>query len=463
VEVYLPEGSSLQQTDSVMKDLESKLQKDPRVKVVTAFVGTSSPRFHTLYAPNFPAKHYGQLVVLTESNEATVQILDEYSKKYSDYYPHAYVKWKQLEMLPTKAPVEVRISGDSIKTIKQVANQVSDIMRRVKGVTWVRTDYEQPLQAVSVNIKQDEANRLGYSKTLVDYSLMVGTKGFPVSTIWEDDYPVNVVLKVDKKTKTNVDDIRNQYVTSPFIISSVPLRQIADVQPEWTEGEIVRRNGVRTITVRVDMERGIYAANIFNEARPIIDAIKLPEGVNIVYGGEYEFGNENMTPLYYALAVSIVLMFLVLLAQFRSIKTSLLIMATLPLSIFGAALGLKIIGYPVGITAFMGIISLMGIVARNGIILISYAEELRREHNHSIEEAVIAAAKRRMRPIFLTSAAAAVGVIPMIASGSSLWGPLGTVICFGLIFSMVLTLFVLPALYYVVNKRSFLKVMEIDI
>jgi multidrug efflux pump subunit AcrB len=342
-------------------------------------------------------------------------------------------------MLTTKAPIEVRISGDSIKTIKQVANQVSDVMRRIKGATWVRTDYEQPLQAVSVNINQDEANRLGYSKSLVGYSLMVGTKGFPVSTIWENDYPVDVVLKVDKKTKTNVDDIKNQYVTSPFMVSSVPLRQLADVQPEWTEGEIVRRNGVRTITVRTDIERGIYAANVLHEAKPVIDAIKLPDGV------------------------SIVLMFLVLLAQFRSTKTSLLIMSTLPLSIFGAALGLKIIGYPVGITAFMGIISLMGIVARNGIILISYAEELRREHNQTLEEAIIAAAKRRMRPIFLTSAAAAVGVVPMIASGSSLWGPLGTVICFGLIFSMILTLFVLPALYYVLNKRSFFKVKEIDI
>lgn len=457
VEVYLPSGSSLEQTDLIIKDLEGKLQKDPRVKTVASFIGTSSPRFHTLYAPNFPSKNYGQLVVITESNEATIQILDEYSKKYSNCYPQAYVKWKQLDMLPAKAPIEVRISGDSINTIKQVANQVSDVMRRYKGVAWVRTDYEEPLEGVSVNINEDEANRLGYSRSLLGYSLMVGTKGFPVSTIWENDYPVNVVLKVDKNKKTNVDDIKNQYVTSPFMVSSVPVRELADVKPEWTEGEIIRRNGVRTITVRTDVDRGIYAATILSEAKPVIDAIKLPAGVNIEYGGELEFGQENMTPLYYALVVSIVIMFLILLAQFRSIKTSLLIMATLPLSIFGAALGLKITAYPVGVTALMGIISLMGIVARNGIILISYAEELQKGQNLSLKEAVLAAAKRRMRPIFLTSSAAAVGVIPMIASRSTLWGPLGAIICFGLIFSMILTLFVLPVLYYLANRHNEVK------
>lgn len=460
VEVYLPVGSSLQQTDLVMKEIEEKLIKDKRVKEVAAFVGTSSPRFHTLYAPNFPAKHYGQLLVITKSSEATNEILNECSKKCSNINPNAYIRWKQLEMRISKAPIEVRISGDSIKTIKQVAAQVSDIMRGIEGAKWVRTDYEEPLQAVRLNLKQDEASRLGYTKQILDYSLLVGTKGFPVSTIWEGDYPVSVNLKVDKKIKTNVDDIMNQYVTSPFLISSVQVRQLADAQPEWTEGVIARRNGVRTITVLADVERDVYASTVFNKAKPIIDNLKLPEGVSISYGGDYESSIEEVTPIYFAMAITVAIIFVILLFQFRTIKTSLLIMTTLPLSIFGAALGIKITGYPFGVTALMGIISLMGIIVRNGIIYISYAETLRHEHGHTLEEAAISSAKRRMRPIFLTSAAAAVGVIPMILSRSPLWGPLGSVICFGLIFGMILSLILLPILYYLFHRNDFGKLSE---
>ncbi len=455
VEVYLPQGSSLKQTDAVMQDLEAMLMKDARVLVVTSFVGTSSPRFHTTYAPNFPAKNYGQLIVLTTSNDATIQMLAEYSRKYENHYPLAQVKWKQLEMAMFKTPLEVRISGDGIETIRKVAGQVSDILRKTEGTQAVRTDYRQPLQTIDLDIKKDEANRLGYSGASLGYSLMAGTKGFPVATIWEGDYPVDVKLRIDKKTRSNVDDINNLYVMSPILATQAPLRQLAGLKPGWTEGEIVRRNGVRTITVQADVARDVYSSTIFNRVKPRIDKLSLPEGVSIEYGGEYEENIEAVTPMYYALAASIAIIFLILMLQFRNVKTSLLIMLTMPLTIFGAAVGIWLTGYPMSVTAFVGITSLMGIVVRNGIIYVSYAEELRREHGHTLAEAAVSAAKRRMRPIFLTAAAAAVGVIPMILSGSSLWGPLGAVICFGLIFGLVLSLLVMPVLYYYFHRSDF--------
>jgi multidrug efflux pump subunit AcrB len=462
IEVYLPVGSSLQQTDAVIQEIEDLLVKDDRVREVASFIGTSSPRFNTLYAPNFPAKHYGQLLVITESAKATKALLDQYTEIHSEVNPKAHIKWKQLAMNPSKGPIEVRISGDSIATLKTVSVLVADILRNTKGARWVRTDYEQPYQAVRLNLDEDEASRMGYSKQILDYSLMIGTKGFPVATIWEDDYPVSVNLKVDKKTKTSVEDIQNQYVTSPFLVSSVQVRNLAAIEPEWTEGEIVRRNGVRTLTVRSDVERGRYTVDVFNKARPAIDKLVLPEGVSITYGGDDEMGQEVMTPLYYALSTSIVIIFFILLAQFRRIKTALLIMMTILLSIFGASFGVFVAGFPFSVTAFVGLIGLIGIVVRNGIIYISYAEELRREHGHTLEEAAIAAAKRRMRPIFLTSAAAAVGVVPMIISRSPLWGPLGSVICFGLIFGLALCLIVIPVLYYEFHRRDLDKPEETE-
>jgi multidrug efflux pump subunit AcrB len=244
------------------------------------------------------------------------------------------------------------------------------------------------------------------------------------------------------------------------MFSSVPVRQLATIKPGWTEGEIVRRNGLRTITVFAEIKRGILPATIFSKIKPLVDKMDLPPGVSIEYGGDYQMTQENITPFYYSLAVSIIIIFLVLMFQFKNIKTSLLIMVTLPLSVFGAAFGVFVTGYPFGTTAFIGLIGLFGIVVRNGVIFVSYAEELRHEHGHSLEEAAISAGKRRMRPIFLTSAAAAVGVIPMIASGSSLWGPLGSVICFGLLFALVLSLLELPVLYYLFHRKDFDKVEE---
>lgn len=458
VEVHLPLGSSLQQTDAVMKDLEELLQKDPRVKTVASFIGTSSPRFHTIYAPNFPAKSYGQLVVLTKSNKATIEILDEYSVKYANRYPNANVKWKQLEFAVSPSPIEIRLAGDDLQTLKQTANQVMDVARRENGVTWVRTDFKQPQQTVDLEIKKDQASRLGYSNTLLGYSLMIGSKGFPVATIWEGDYPVDVQLKVDKKIKTSIDDIKNQYVTSPYLVASVPVRQIADLKPGWTEGEIIHRNGIRTITVQADVRRDAIPSTVFQKLRPKIESLQLPAGVNLYYGGDYQDTVEYITPFYYSMIISIVIIFIILMFQFKSIKTTLLIMLTMPLCIFGASLGIFITGYPFGVTAFIGLIGLMGIVVRNGIIYISYAEELRHEHGHSLEEAAISAAQRRMRPIFLTAAAAAVGVIPMIASGSLLWGPLGAVICFGLIFALILSLLLMPVLYYIFHRKDFNKI-----
>jgi multidrug efflux pump subunit AcrB len=454
VEVYLPEGSSIEQTDKVICDLEKRLRKDNRVSVVTSFVGTSSPRFNALYAPNFPAKNYGQLVVLTESNEAAIEVLDEYGKKMKGFYPQANIKWKQLAISDKKSPIEIRISGDSIEAIKNVADKVSNYVRHTEGTEFVRTDYGEPLQTANLIVKKDEAARLGYSNAILGYSLAIGTTGYPVSTVWEGDYPVDVKLKIDKKTKSSPDDILNQYVTSPVLSSSVPVRDLVELRPGWTEGQIVRRNGVRTITVQAEVGRGVLSTAAFDKTKPLVDNMKLPEGVSIEYGGDYSDSEENLTPFYYSLIVSVTIIFLILMIQFKKVKTALIIMVTLPLTVFGAAFGIFITGYPFGVTAFIGLIGVMGIVVRNGVIYISYANELQNDKGFTVEQAAIAAGKRRMRPIFLTSAAAAVGVIPMVVSGSLLWGPLGTVICFGLLFALVLSLLVLPVIYYILQRKG---------
>lgn len=447
VEVYLPSGSSVENTATVVDSLEKILLDDKRVITVTSFIGTSSPRFHTVYAPNMPASNYGQLLVNTISDEATREIVNEYEPLYTNSFINAHVKWKILAMELTKSPIEIRISSDSVKDIRMVEKQVYEIIYNTSNLNWIRTDWDQPKQSIRIDLDRDKANRMGLSKGIVATSLMVGLDGIPLTTIWEEDYPVQVMLTQENNGNKNIDDLNNQFITSPLSFSSVPLRSIADLSPQWNEGTIAHRNGTRTLTISVDNKREVMASNIFNEIRPQVDNLVLPAGTSISYGGDYEGQNEVFIPMAIALGLSILLIFFILLFQFKKAKMSLLIMSAMLLTIPGAALGLKLMQYPFSITAFIGITSLCGMVVRNGIILIDYARELHETEKMSIRDAAIAAGKRRMRPIFLTAAAASVGVIPMILSRSPLWGPLGTVICFGLLVSMVLTLYILPIIY----------------
>lgn len=454
VEVYLPIGSSLNKTEQVVDSLEAALLKDKRVTNVTSFIGSSSPRFHTAYTPNMPARNYGQLLVNTASNEATRQVVEEQSSKYSEYFANAHIRYKILSLQDFKAPIEIRISSDSAKDIHSVEAQVNNILKKTKGIAWRRTDWDQMQQYVKVTLDGDKAERLGYSKDLVSASLMIGLDGLPLTTIWEKDYPVEVSLSEEGSKTKNIKTLEDQYITSLSSFSAIPLRTFASFTPDWAEGTIVRRNGVPTLSILVDNSQNVNASTIFDEVKPSIDQIKLPAGTSISYGGEAEGQDETFIPMAIALLVSILAIFFILLFQFRKVKLVLLILSTMALAFPGAAIGLMLMNYPFSVTAFIGITSLCGIVVRNGIILIDYARELIEKEKLSVFEAALAAGKRRMRPIFLTSAAAAVGVIPMILSRSTLWGPLGTVICFGLIIAMVLTLFILPVLFTLVYKEK---------
>jgi multidrug efflux pump subunit AcrB/outer membrane protein TolC len=449
VEVYLPTGTSLKSTRKVIDSLESILLHDKRVTNVTSFIGTSSPRFHTVYAPQMPASNYGQLLVNTQSDKATREIVNQYSPRYSDSFIDAHVKWRVLALQPSKSPIEIRISSDSVKDIRNAETQVNRILAKTHGLAWVRTDWEQPLQQINVNLDKDKANRMGYYKSLVATSMMIGLDGIPLTTIWEDDYPVEVMLTQEHSAVENLKTIEDQYITSPLNFSAIPLRAMATFTPGWTEGTIVRRNGVPTLTIMVDNDPGTMASAILSIIKPQIENLQLPENTSVNFGGDYEAQQEVFVPMGIALGVSILLIFFIVLFQFRKAKLSLLIMSGMLLTLPGAVIGLLVMHYPFSVTAFVGITSLCGMVVRNGIILIDYARELRENGGMGTKEAAIAAGKRRMRPIFLTSAAAGVGVVPMILSRSPLWGPLGTVICFGLMFSMILTLYILPILYSV--------------
>ncbi|WP_025762241.1 efflux RND transporter permease subunit [Dyadobacter tibetensis] len=446
VEVWMPNGTALSETETTVRGIEAILNKDQRVVNIASFVGTSSPRFQTSYAPEIPRRNFAQLFITTESNEATDELVKEYRPKFEGFVKDGYVRFRQLSF-QEGSPLAIRVIGENLKDQKRVAQQIEDMLSNTEGTNWVRTDYEDDYLAVSLKVKEDVAARLGVSNQAITQTLAAGLKGFSVSQIWEGDKPVDIFLRLNESSRKDFGSLEDLHISSMYG-NKVALKEVADLVPSWHTGVLAHRNGLRTLTVLSEAQMGRRASSILKELQPQIEELQLPDGISIQYGGDAESSGENMPGMMTALSVSLVLIFITLLFQFKSFGKSIIILATFPLSLLGAFLGLYLTGNPIGMTAFMGIISLIGIVVRNGIILVDYADELVLDHGYSIKAAALSAAKRRMRPIFLTSAAAAVGVVPMIIGKSPLWAPLGSVLAFGLIVSMILTLFVVPVLYY---------------
>lgn len=455
VEIYLPTGTSVDKTAMIADSLEHMMRKDPRIVSITSFKGCNSPRFHASYAPQIPGSNFAQFIVNTTGVKETVEVLDEMAPKYTNYFPEATIKFKQLIYSLANYPIEVRLSGNDLDSLKWNAQQVVSMMRKMPEIQYVRTDRNEPLAGTDIILKEDEASRFGINNMSLETTLaMRYGNGIPLTNVWEDDYNIPVVVKSDKADKADNTDLMNELVPTYGGISSVPLRQVADVVPIWKDGQIVRRNGMYIITIQGEPQRGLNTLEVNKKVDQGIKKLNLSSDVKIAYGGELEENIENMPKSMTGLQIAAIMIFFILLAHFRRINIALLIFACMGLCVFGTAIGLKIMDLDYGVTCVLGITSLMGIIVRNGIIMVDYAEELRQNENLHVREAIFQSASRRMRPIFLTSAAASMGVIPMILGGSGLWMPMGTVIFFGTLITMIFILTVLPVSYWIIFRGS---------
>jgi multidrug efflux pump subunit AcrB/outer membrane protein TolC len=453
VDVWMPEGTRIEATDAVMRRIEDALRQRREVVHFATFVGQSAPRFYYNVNPQQPDLAYGQFIVNTTDEKETPGLVADFRDSLARVAPEALVVVKELQQgAQVEAPVEIRISGTDLGTLKQLGNQVESLVSSIDVAQLVHNDYFNDSLIVNVNVNDELANRLGLSNANVSKVLEGGLSGAPVSTYWEGNRAITLLLRLDADRRTSFEDVRGAYVNSPMTHASVPLRSISTLEPTWQTSRIVRRNGVRTLTVRSFVKHGAYASKLLDRVNAKLKELKVPDGYRIAFGGEISNQDETFPQLLMALSISLVAIFLVLLIQFRTGSDPPTIMCSIPLALFGAVLGLLITRNPFGFTAFIGLISLAGIVVRNAIILIEYVHE-RMKAGVSLVDAATEAGERRLRPIFLTTMAAAVGVTPMILSRSTLWSPLASVLAFGLLFSMFFTLLIIPVLFVVVQSR----------
>ena len=388
-------------------------------------------------------------------------MLDKFTPMYSNYFSDAQVRIKQLDYSEATSPVEIRFSGSDLSQLHKTVDQAMEIMRRDSDLLLVRSNFDGTTSGLNVIMNSDEANRLGINKAMLSMNLATRFgDGIPLTTVWEGDYPVNVMLKDTKSGNHTPDDLSNTMVSGLVPGVNVHLNQIANVKPDWHEGMIVRRNGVRTISVFADVRRGVNLNKATDKTLASLKSVP-GKGVSMKAGGQRESDGENGPQIYGGLSISIIIIFVILIFHFKDIRMSVLIMFSLLFSMLGAAIGIYVMHQDVSLTGVLGMISLMGIIVRNGIIMIDYAEELRKKNRISAKHAAIQAAERRMRPIFLTSAAASMGVVPMVIQNSPMWGPMGVVVCFGTIVAMFFILTMIPIGYWMIfrieDKKRHLK------
>lgn len=456
VEIHLREGSSLQETALVADSLARILRTDERITSITSFVGQSSPRFHATYTPQMAKPCYAQFIVNTTSTDATANVLREYAPLYENYFPNAYVRFKQMDYQAAKNPLEVRIKGDDYEVMEVIADSIRQFMAQQPEMMWVHSDYDQQVCRTRIMLREDEAVRLGVTQTMLSVYLATITEGTQLTTVWEGDYDIPVLLYTTGADDLTIEQLEDMMVPTIYPSVMVPLRQVATLVPDWHHASLERRNSVRTITVGCDLLGKTSQVDAEKKVKQWVrqNLSSLPEGVSISYGGLSAINGQMIPEILWSVVAALLVMLALLLYHFGKISLAILSLSSALLCIFGAFVGLYVFRMDISITAVLGIVSLIGIIVRNAIMMYEYAEELRRERHYTVRDAAFEAGLRRMRPVFLTSATTALGVLPMILAHTSLWMPMGVVICFGTLLTLPLTITVLPVLYWKIYDKK---------
>ena len=446
VEIFLPEGKGMADSEAICDSVRLALQQDERIKGITSFIGCSSPRFMDAYAPQIAGSNYAQMIVNTESDKATLALLADYQPRISEKFPQAYVKFKRLDYLEVPE-LEYRFYGENLDSLHVVAERLMERMRQMPELEWVHTDYLQPFPLISVKLDPVTSAQMGFTRTTAALALSASASDLRVGQLWEGDYDLPVVVRDD--TDMRYSDIEDLGISSPLTMLSagvsktnttVPLRQIAKVQPKWSESRIMHRGGERCITVTAHFAQGVFTSPVEYRIADIMQhEIAIPDGVRSEVGGEIEYGDEAMPQIIGGISIAMVIVFFFLLFNFKKYGITLICMVALALMIPGSLIGLGMMDRALGLTSIFGLITLMGMIMRNEILIFEHANDLVKKY---IAEHGDWTVDRKAYNEAVKQAA------------SSFWMPVGVTIFAGGIGSLILVVTMLPVVYWKVNLKG---------
>jgi multidrug efflux pump subunit AcrB len=459
VEMRLPIGTAIETTQkSVMKIenyiktkyMKEKNKEQNQVTNFVSFIGESAPRFWLAYDQELASAEYSTLLV----NLRTYNNLEVIKKDIENFaklsFPDMQVSAKPLgNGPPVKKPIEIRLSGKDIDKLFSLVSVVKQELGKIAGVKGIVDDWGIRNKKLVVDIDESKALKEGISNLDIALSLQSALSGFEVTTFRKEDKLIPIVLRSNENTKDDLDRLESINVYSQTSGKNIPLSQVATIKPVFEESKIVRRDRQKTVTIGAYIKDGYNALAVFDEVTPFMQKFQddLPLGYYYEFGGEYEASGKANKSIAVNLPIAFMVILLLMVAQFNSIRKPIIILSSIPLGIIGVSIGLYMTNSYFGFMTLLGIISLSGIVINNAIVLLERIKIEELENGFSKYDAIIEASISRFRPILLTTITTMFGLVPLWLSGGIMWEPMAISIIFGLMFSTLLTLSFVPVLY----------------
>ncbi len=448
VQVDTPTGTSLAETDRALRFVEGELEKLPGVQSVFTNLGRGNPQIYYNHIQRNESAGYGEIFVTLESynTRKTPELLDNLRTRL-DQYPGARISVKEfINGPPVSAPIAIRIVGPDLQVLDQLAREVESLIEKTPGTRDVRNPLKFPRTNIALQADTQKAALLGIPAVEIDRAARLAISGLPAGTFKDDDgeqYPIVVRTPLDRRADYEaLESARAMSVTGEL----VPLDQISSVEFEPAPVLISRYLRERAVTVNAEVSRGENIAKITDDVVRQLDKLEWPRGYRYVLGGDAEAGADAFGGIGTAIIVAIFGIFAILVLEFGSFRSTLIVLTVVPLGVFGGMLMLLITNNDISFTAAIGFIALIGIEIKNSILLVDFTNQLR-EEGVPLDEAIEQAGEIRFLPILLTSATAIGGLLPLAVQNIGLYSPMAWVIVGGLITSTLLARLVTPVMY----------------
>ena len=422
------------------------MEKQSGIENYVAYIGTGSPRFYLPLDQQMPQRSFAQVVILTEGPQQREQLRLQLLALFENDFPSLRASVLRLENGPPVGfPVQFRISGPDLQTLRGIARQVADVMRANPNLSNVQLDWDEPVKVVQVNIDQSKARLLGVSSSQIANLINGAWQGLYVTEFREGIERIDVIVRGMEAERQRLSRLQSLMIYTASG-QSVPLSQIASFDYGFEEGVIWRRNRIPTITARGHVYGKIQAPTVSAQIESQLASIQadLPVGYHLETGGAVEESAKGGSSVAAGMPLFLFSVLTVLMIQLQSFSRVALVLLTAPLGMIGVTLFLLIFHQPFGFVAMLGTIALSGMIMRNSVILVDQIDQ-DKQAGHSDLEAIVDSTVRRFRPIVLTAAAAILAMIPL--TQSAFFGPMAVAIMGGLTVATVLTLLFLPALY----------------
>lgn len=448
IDMWGEKGNDIKATEDVIASIESKLTSIDSVKQVTSSIGQGALRFMLTYGPEYYNPEYAQFLIRTENLDKLVASLPQVKQMLANNYPDLFFKIRRLEVGPSpRAKIEARFSGPDIDKLKEISEQAKYVLNNHQYAANVRDDLGAKTKVIRPIVNEAAARLAGVTKKDIDALLNRNFDGEQIGVYRSGTDILPIKIRTPVNERSSVSSLSNLFIYSPIHNKYEPLEQfVQSYSVDWEYSTIYRRDRKRTVTVMADnnMLSDVTAQHVFADVRAEIEGIKLPNGYSLVWGGDYEASADAQEALFKSLPLGLLIMIIITILLFGSVKATLAVWLSVPLAIIGVASGMLIGGFSFGFMALLGLLSLSGMMIKNGIVLVDQIN-VEVDSGKSLYESVVDASVSRALPVSMAALTTMLGLIPLLTD--PFFSSMAIVIIAGLGVATILTLLFVPLFY----------------